>query len=500
MDNDAVLEIRGLSKAFPGVQALDCVDMSVRKGEVHCLVGENGSGKSTLIRSVSGTQSFDDGEIILNGNLYTHLTARQSMQEGVQVIYQDLSLFPHLSVAENIAFNWVVRESRRIVTPKLLAERAIHGLEQLEETLELDKPVFALSMAQKQLVAIARAIALDARIIFMDEPTTALSRSEIDALFRVIEGLRTKGIATVFVSHKLDEVFHVSDNITVIRDGRKVGDFVAADLDEESLAQHMTGRKILYEAYSFTGSREHEPVLEVKNLTREPQYRNLDLKVYPGEILGITGPLGAGRTEFALSLFGLNKPESGEIIISGRNRTIHNPSQAIEAGIALVPEDRHLEGLFDKKAIGENLIASILEKVSPFWMMNSRLVHEESTHWFNRLKVKAHSMDVEVNTLSGGNQQRVVIGKWLATRPRLLILDGPTVGIDVASKSSIHNMVHDLAAEGMAIIIISDEILEVYKNSNRIIVMRDGEFVHESNREDISQDQLREIVEQGVLA
>jgi len=501
MADEYVLQIQGLTKAFPGVQALDHVDMSVGYGEVHCLVGENGSGKSTLIRSVSGSQDFDEGRIVLNGNEYTHLSTRQAMNEGVQVIYQDLSLFPQLSVAENIAFNWMVRDDVRHIKPRVVAERARHGLEQLRETLDLDAPVKNLSMAQKQIVAIARALVLDAKIIFMDEPTTALTKAEIDSLFRIITELREKGIATVFVSHKLDEVFRVSDNITVIRDGKKIGDFTTDSLDEESLAFHMTGKKILYTPYEYTPVAEvPEPVLEVKGLTREPHYRGLDLTVHAGEIVGITGPLGAGRTEFALSLFGLNPPESGQILVGGQPITIGSPEAAINAGIALVPEDRHVQGLFQEKAIEENLIASVLKEVTKWGLVDTAAEETVSSEWFNKLTIKAPSAEDRVNSLSGGNQQRVVIGKWLATRPRLLILDGPTVGIDVASKSNIHEIVHELARNGMAIIIISDEIPEVYKNSSRIVVMRDGVFIYEAKREDIEQEELRTIVEQGVPA
>ncbi len=501
MSGEYVLEVKALCKAFPGVQALDCVDMSVGYGEVHCLVGENGSGKSTLIRSVSGSQEFDSGSIILNGTEYTRLTARQAMDEGVQVIYQDLSLFLHLTVAENIAFNWMVRDRVRLIKPKEVVERAAEGIRQLRETVDLDAPVKNLSMAQRQIVAIARALVLDAKIIFMDEPTTALTKNEIDSLFRIIHGLREKGIATVFVSHKLDEVFRESDNITVIRDGKKIGDFTTGSLDEESLAFHMTGKKILYTPYEYTASDGGKsPVLEVKNLTREPHYRNLSLQVHAGEIVGITGPLGAGRTEFALSLFGLNAPDSGEVLVDGNVTKIETPESAIDAGIALVPEDRHVQGLFQTKEISENLIAAVMGEVTRFGFVDSAAADSVAQNWFSQLDVKANSAEAPVNSLSGGNQQRVVIGKWLATKPKLLILDGPTVGIDVASKSNIHDIVHELARGGMAIIIISDEIPEVYKNSSRIVVMRDGEFVCEATREEIDQDKLRIIVEEGVPA
>lgn len=498
-DTKTVLKIVGLSKAFPGVQALDRVDMQVRTGEVHCLVGENGSGKSTLISSVSGAQPFDSGEIELNGTSYSSLTPKLSMREGVQVIFQDMSLFPHLSVAENIAFNWMLYNKRKLVHPKIINERAKAGLQRLGEDLDLRAPVQSLTMAQKQIVAIARAIVLDAKIIFMDEPTTALAKHEIETLFKIIDGLRENGISTVFVSHKLDEVFRVSDNITVLRDGKKVGDFVASDLDEDSLAYHMTGQEVLYREYNYTPKPNVEPVIKLQNLTREPHFRNVDLEVHPGEIVGITGPLGAGRTELALAVFGLNRPQSGRIYMGGKEVHITSPKDAIENGIALVPEDRHLQGLFEKKSIADNLIASILDRLTRRTLIDQDKSDATAQQWFKNLRVKAASPNIEVRTLSGGNQQRVVIGKWLATQPKLLILDGPTVGIDIASKSSIHEMVHALAEQGMAIIIISDEIPEVYKNSSRLIVMREGEFIHESRREDIDQDAIRNLIETGQM-
>ena len=501
MADDYVLRIEGLSKTFPGVQALDRVDMSVGYGEVHCLVGENGSGKSTLIRSVSGSQGFDGGRIILNGNEYSELTARQAMNEGVQIIYQDLSLFPTLSVAENIAFNWMVRDEVRYIRPSIITARAQDGLDQLRESIDLETPVRNLSMAQRQIVAIARALVLEAKIIFMDEPTTALTKSEIDSLFRIIDELRNNGIATVFVSHKLDEVFRISDNITVIRDGKKIGDFATESLNEETLALHMTGKKILYTPYEYEPSNDNvTPVLEVKGLSREPHYRDLDLTVKPGEIVGIIGPLGAGRTEFALSLFGLNQPDRGEIVVDGAPQAIRSPEEAIEAGIALVPEDRHVQGLFQEKPIDENLVASVLDTVTRWGLVDGDAANGVAQRWFSELSIKAPSPRDAVGSLSGGNQQRVVIGKWLATQPRLLILDGPTVGIDVASKSTIHEIVHELARNGMAIVIISDEIPEIHKNSSRIVVMRDGTFIFEAKREDIGQEELRTIVERGVPA
>jgi len=499
MANDYVLKVNQLSKSFGAVKALQEVSIAVRYGEVHGLAGENGSGKSTLIRSITGVQNFESGSIELNGTDYRELNPRQAMTEGVQVIYQDLSLFPNLSVAENIAFTWLVENGRRTVKPSDCVKTAQRGLDMLGYAIDLDEVVEHLPMAQRQIVAIARALVLDAKLIIMDEPTTALTRHEIDALIKIIHDLKKKGISSIFVSHKLDEVFSVADNITVLRDGLKVGDFKVGELDERKLSFYMTGREVSYQRYAG-GKPGAEPAIEVSRLTREPHFRDISFKIGAGEVVGLTGPLGAGRTELALALFGLNPPETGEIKVAGKAVTITSPQRAIELGIGLLPEDRHEEGLFLNHPIGENLIAAVLHRLSRWGWIDEKKAGKAAGEWFDRLRVKAPSTSAVPATLSGGNQQRVVLGKWLATNPRLFILDSPTVGIDVGSKAEIHEIIAKLAQEGMAILMISDEISEVYHNCTRVLVMRDGDLVADEATESTDEKRLRALVEAEEMA
>lgn len=494
MGSQFILKLININKTFPGVQALKGVDMEVHYGEVHCLVGENGSGKSTLIRIISGVESPESGTIEMNGNSYKKLSVRQAMREGVQVIYQDLSLFPDLTVGENIAFNWLVENSQLLINQKEYLQRAREELERLDAKIDLKEQVSNLSMSQKQIVAIARALVLDAKLLIFDEPTTALTKKEIDTLLKTIEELKQRNITSIFVSHKLNEVFRIADIITVLRDGEKIGDFAANELDENKLAFYMTGREIVYETFE-PEVKNGKRVIELRELTRKPHFSNVNLSVYEGEIVGITGPLGAGRTELALCLFGLNHPQSGEILFEDKRVYINNPAKARELGITLLPEDRHSQGLFRTKTITENLIAATLEQLKRFLVIDQAKAKEESNKVFHELRIKASSMDTIVETLSGGNQQRVVLGKWLATNPKLFILDSPTVGIDVGSKSEIYEIIHELARNRMAIIMISDEIPEIYHNCNRVIVMRDGKVTASVNTSETTEEELRSLVE-----
>lgn len=494
MGSQFILKLININKTFPGVQALKGVDMEVHYGEVHCLVGENGSGKSTLIRIISGVESPESGTIEMNGNSYKKLSVRQAMREGVQVIYQDLSLFPDLTVGENIAFNWLVENSQLLINQKEYLQRAREELERLDAKIDLKEQVSNLSMSQKQIVAIARALVLDAKLLIFDEPTTALTKKEIDTLLKTIEELKQRNITSIFVSHKLNEVFRIADIITVLRDGEKIGDFAANELDENKLAFYMTGREIVYETFE-PEVKNGKRVIELRELTRKPHFSNVNLSVYEGEIVGITGPLGAGRTELALCLFGLNHPQSGEILFEDKRVYINNPAKARELGITLLPEDRHSQGLFRTKTITENLTAATLEQLKRFLVIDQAKAKEESNKVFHELRIKASSMDTTVETLSGGNQQRVVLGKWLATNPKLFILDSPTVGIDVGSKSEIYEIIHELARNRMAIIMISDEIPEIYHNCNRVIVMRDGKVTASVNTSETTEEELRSLVE-----
>jgi simple sugar transport system ATP-binding protein len=479
------LEVKNISKAFDGVQALDNVSISINLGEIHCLVGENGSGKSTLIKIIGGVLTPDNGELRVNGNFFSPTHAIDSIRKGIQIIYQDLSLFPNLSVAENISLNQLLEKGNKFVSKKTVLKTAQKALKEIEEELDLSAKIENLSMSKRQIVAISRALTQNARLIIMDEPTSAITKAEVDHLFSVIMRLKKKGIATLFVSHKLGEIFEIAEYVTIIRDGTKIGDYLAGDLDNSRLTFLMTGQKI--DATAYQRGREelsNENLLEVKNLNRKGHYHDISFTIKRGDILGITGLIGSGRTELALSLFGLNKPDSGDIILEGNPVSIQSAVEAMKLGVGYLPEDRLLQGLFVQKSIGSNIVVTVVETLlNKFRLISGDKRKQIESKWINNLKIKTPSADMPASSLSGGNQQRVVLAKWLATNLKLFILDGPTIGIDIASKKNIHDIIREFARKGVGIILISDEIQEVLQHCNRLLVMRQGKI--EAKIEDV---------------
>jgi simple sugar transport system ATP-binding protein len=474
---DLFLEVKNITKTFEGVKALDNVDLSIGKGEIHCLVGENGSGKSTLIKIIGGVHKPDSGAIIINGNETKTLNSIESIRSGVQIIYQDLSLFPNMTAAENIAMNQMLESNSRIVNWKTIYNEAKKALEEIGEEIDLSEKVENLSMARKQIVAISRALTQNAKLIIMDEATSAITREEVNHLFEVISKLQKKGIAILFVSHKLNEVFEIAEKVTIIKDGKKVGDYPASELDNDKLVFLMTGQNFKTEPYKFNGT---ETVLSVRNLNKAGQFSNISFDLKRGEILGITGLIGSGRTETALALFGLNPPDSGEIRVKDKVVKISGPADAIASGIAYLPEDRLSQGLFVEQSIGNNIIITILDEfLNKLKILAKGRQEAAKNHWVKKLAIKTPSHLAPANSLSGGNQQRVVLAKWLAINPAVFILDGPTIGIDIGSKHKIHEIIRDLAGEGMAIIMISDEISEILDNCNRVLIMSGGRIVKE---------------------
>ncbi len=494
---EKILEAKNISKAYVGVQALDSVNMDIRKGEIHCLVGENGSGKSTLIKIVAGVVKQDTGEIILNGHPYTYLHAIDSIRQGVQIIYQDLSLFPNLTVAENISLNQEIERSSKTINWNDIRSIAEKALSEIGEQLDLDEKVENISVASKQLVAISRALTQNARLIIMDEPTSSLTRDEITHLFSVITGLKTRDISTLFVSHKLSEVFEISERVSILRDGKMVGTYKTEELDNDRLIFLMTGKKIEATLYTFDEkSTKKTPLLEVLHLSKSRNFKDISFSLRKGEILGITGLLGSGRTELALALFGMYPADSGEIRIEGTPISIKSIPDAIKAGIGYLPEDRLNQGLFIEQTISTNIIVTILKKLLNRFRMVSKVKRKELVNkWVDELAIKTPSVEATAQSLSGGNQQRLVLAKWLATDPKVFIFDGPTIGVDIASKSTIHKIIRDLAESGMGIIIISDEIPEVLQNSNRVLIMYRGKIIEEiTDVTSVTEDKLFSIM------
>ena len=484
---EPILSASNISKSFIGVRALNNIDITINAGEIHCLAGENGCGKSTLVKCISGVYTPDEGTIQIEGQTCGSMTPIEAMNHGIQVIYQDLSLFQHMTVAENIAISKLKFENTKIINWKTTKAIAKEQLDKIGVTMDLDETVGEISMANKQMVAICRALAQNAKILFMDEPTTALTKTEVSHLMKVMLELKNIGLAIVFISQKLDEVFEVADKITIFRNGNKIGDFNSSDLDEKSLSYYMTGREIEYPRYHRT-YKDNTPILSVEHLTRKGQYEDMSLTVRAGDIIGLTGLLGSGRTELAMSLFGLNKTQAGVIKINGKEVDINSPMVAKKYGIALLPEDRSREGLFIERKIRENISVPIIDTICKKGIVNWKKENEIAEKYVEELKVRTPSIETVVGTLSGGNQQKVVISKWIATSPKVFIMDTPTVGIDIGSKAEIYEQIHKFADEGMAIILISDEIQEVMANCNRVLVMAHGKCVVELSEEDLMQE------------
>jgi len=491
-----ILVANNIYKSFSGVQALKNVSFDIAPGEIHCLVGENGSGKSTFVKIVAGVLIPDQGEIVLNGNKYTRLDVRDSIREGVQIIYQDLSLFFYMNVAENIAYNKMIVQKKRLVDWKEVYRIAQKQLDKVGVPMNLEAPVGTLSIAKRQVIAICRALSMDAKIIFMDEPTSALTKYEVERLLSIVLELKKKGTSIVFISHKLDEVMKVADKIAIFRDGEKVSDFKSADVNEEMLIYHMTGRKVDYPRY-IRKVNDNENILKVNNLTSKGNYNNINFNIRKGDIVGIIGLLGAGRTEIALTMFGLNPQDSGKIIMEGKEYRFISPNQAINCGISMLPENRQTQGCFFSTSISDNISSAILDRIkNKLGILDTKLKDSIAQDTVKKFRVRTNSIDTEVKNLSGGNQQKVVLGKWIATLPKLLILDSPTVGVDVGTKAEIYEYIQHLANQGMGIILISDEIQEVLVNCNKLIVIRAGEIVAKFNNNDLeAADNRRKIYE-----
>lgn len=490
---EIVLEARNISKTYGGVKALDNVSLTLRAGEVHCLAGENGCGKSTLIKIISGAEKPDSGVIVVGGEEHERITPAWAIRQGIQVIYQDFSLFPNLTVAENITLTSSVAKRAKLFSAKSSRPAAEQIVQDLGLDLDLDADVENLSVADKQLTAICRSLVNDARVIIMDEPTTALTRREVDRLFAIVRKLQDRGVSLVFVSHKLEEALSVSQEITVLRSGKHVISAPAAEFTRLSLTKYMTGRDVNETRVVPTPDFASSPALEVSNLSLAGAYRDVSFSVAKGEIVGITGLLGSGRGEIAESLFGVIPADSGTIAVDGVTVKVNKIKDAIRAGIGYVPEDRLTQGLFLERSIADNMIAASVDryrKAGTF--VDGRRIAQKNSSLFADLRIKAPNVEAPVRSLSGGNAQRVVLAKWLATEPRVLILNGPTVGVDVGSKEEILSILRNGAETGMGIVVISDDVPELVAVCNRVLVVRDGEIVREFDGDAIDTEKIHE--------
>jgi len=474
------LRFSGISKVFGGVKALDAVDFSVGAGEVHCLAGENGCGKSTLIKIITGVYQPEPGaRMEIFGQSYAQITPTLARKAGIAVIWQDLALFAEMSVAENIAFETLLGNRPRGVSYRQLHKVAAAALARLDVDLDLDARLGDLPIAQRQIVAIARALVSDARLIFMDEPTASLTQAETDALLTVVRKLSARGVAVVFVSHRLAEVLEISSRVTVLRDGRLVGVFPTKGMTPSRLTELMTGTSFAQDVMARDTAANPE-VLRVEGLTRAGEFEDVSFTLRAGEVLGLTGLIGAGRTELCHTLFGMTRPDRGSITLAGRPLRLGSNRDAVAEGIAYVSEDRLALGLIQPQSIADNAVLSVLRRISGgFGLLSHRTKDETVAHWIAELSVKIGRPEDAVSTLSGGNQQRVVLAKWLATRPRVLLLDCPTVGVDVGARAGIFRIVRALADTGLAILLVSDEVPEVYLNADRVLHMAAGRITAE---------------------
>lgn len=495
--NHCFLQLRQIHKRFGGVHALRGVDLTLELGQAYHLLGENGCGKSTVIKVMSGAIAPTEGEIVLNGESFSALTPIQSLAAGIETVYQDLSLIPNLSVAENVALSEQLvhgegrlarrldRNQLRVTASAALASVGLPTTRTFLATIVSDLP-----LAQRQLVAIARAIATKAKLVIMDEPTTSLTRREVENLIEVVARLRADNIAVLFVTHKLDECYRIGGHAIVFRDGECVAQGPLSSYSKADIAELMTGRKIDARRYRTTAPIEDE-LLSVEGLTASPNFFDIGFGLRKGEILGITGLADSGRNELALAISGVRPADSGSIAVGGTSVRIRHPSDSIRCGIGYVPENRLDEGLFLEKSILDNEIALVLAKLANAWgVIDDTRGREIAAEVAKDMRLNTTDIDMPVGSLSGGNQQRVLIGRWLTIEPKILLLHGPTVGVDVGSKDTIYRAMQVLAERGIGLIVISDDLPELLQNCDRILVMNGGRFVADLDASEASEEDI----------
>lgn len=483
-----LLEMKEISKEFPGVKALDHVSIQVKQSEILALLGENGAGKSTLMKVLAGVHQPSNGDIYINGQLVTIQGPKHSQNLGISIIYQEFNLIPYMSVAENIFIGREPRKLKGILDRKLIKQETRKWLDRVGLTkVSPDAQIADLSVAEQQLVEIAKALSCDSKIIIMDEPTAALNDEETNKLLSIMKDLKQQGMGIIFITHRLEEVQTVADNIAVLRDGRYIGGASIKDVTKDDMITMMVGRE-LTDLFPEKPESNGQVCLEVKGVTVPGTLTDINFTVKKGEILGIAGLMGSGRTELTKAIYGMYSKMTGTVKVD--SVLIKNPRSAIDAGIALVTDDRKQEGLVLGLSVYENILLPTYRKISRFGILQKRKKDEIVNQWIKDLKIKVHDPNVEVRTLSGGNQQKVVLAKWLQMNPKLLILNEPTRGIDVGAKAEIYQIMKKLTEEGISIIMISSEMPELLGMSNRLLVMNEGRITAELNQEEASQEKI----------
>ena len=489
MDERTVLQMKGVKKYFPGVKALDGVDFELKKGEIHALLGENGAGKSTLIKILTGIYSMTEGSIHIKGEEVHMKSVKDARENRIAAIHQEICLVPYISVARNIYLGRELRNKLGLMDDKTMEAETQKLLDRLGMDIDASKEVRQYSIAQQQLIEIAKALALDAEILLMDEPTSSLTEKEVTNLFETIRRLKDNGTSIIYISHRMEELFELSDRVTVLRDGQYIGTYVTQETTREELVAAMVGRQ-LTEFYVKDSVPQDEVYLEVKNLSRNGVFQDVSFTLRKGEILGVSGMVGAGRSEVARAIVGIDAKNGGEVLLEGKSLNIQKPIDAINAGIVLIPENRKEEGLVLENSVRFNTTLAVLKQFIRGIFWNRKKEEEIVDGHINSLKIRTPHQEQLILNLSGGNQQKVVIAKWLATEPKVLIMDEPTRGVDVGAKAEIYTIMNSLAKQGISIIMISSDLPEIINMSDRVLVMREGKLAGILDKDEIGQEQI----------
>lgn len=496
---EVLLDIKGLEKTFPGVRALKGVNLTVNKGEIHALMGENGAGKSTLIKVLTGIYQKNGGTICFDGEEINARTPIEANEKGISTIYQELNLVLFQTVYENLFLGREPRTKFGSIDRKAMISEAKRILEELGIEIDVTRPLKNYSTAIQQMVAIARAVSINAKLVIMDEPTSSLDTHEVQVLFRIIRQLKSKGISVIFISHKLDEIFEICDRLTVFKDGEYVGDYDIGELNQLKLISLMVGKDTVElernkQGYEFANAK---VIAEMKDIRQGMRLNGINIEIKQGEVVGLAGLLGSGRTELAQVLFGSGIPDNGEIFWWGEKAGIHSPADAIKKGMGFCTEDRKTEGIIPHLSVRENITIALLPKLNSFGFVKTKEQDEIVRSYIDRLKIKTPTPEQAICNLSGGNQQKVLLARWMCMNPKLMILDEPTRGIDVGAKAEIEQLIQEFSKSGISVLMISSEIAELERNCDRIIVMREGRVIGELAGDQISQDKVMETIARG---
>ena len=501
MENNVVLTMRDISKTFPGVKALQHVDFTLRKGEIHALMGENGAGKSTLIKVLTGVHSFESGEIKIDGKdtPIINRSPQDAQDNGISTVYQEVNLCPNLTVAENL---FIGREPRKagFIDWKTMNKKSAKLLKELDIDAKATDKLEECSLAKQQMIAIARAVDMNCRVLILDEPTSSLDDDEVEKLFVLMNRLKDQGVGIIFVTHFLEQVYAVCDRITVLRNGELVGEYTTKELPRVMLVAKMMG-KDFDDLADIKGAhaelKEFVPVIEAEGIGRKGSIRPFNFTVNKGEVVGLTGLLGSGRSELVRAIYGADKPDSGKLKVNGKEVKINSPLDAMKLGMAYLPEDRKKDGIIADLSVRENIIIALQAKKGMFHPMSKKEMEEAADKYIEMLQIKTASRETPIKSLSGGNQQKVIIGRWLLTNPDYLILDEPTRGIDIGTKTEIQKLVLDLADQGMAVTFISSEVEEMLRTCSRMGVLRDGKKVGEISGDELTQEGIMKAIAGG---